>query len=152
MTGILLRFRPLLLFTVGTQPNQETMLKNRPTQLWSRRRCRCCVGLRPTLDAEVSLSVGPARRRPLTSALCRSNVGVRRRRPLTSDEVSEQCRPRPTSAADVGVVSALADVGRQRRRCVGAVSASADVGRRRRSSVGPVSDLGRRRRPTLLLP
>ena len=73
-------------------------------------------------------------------------------RPPTSDEVSEQCRPRPTSDADVSVVSALADVGCRRRCCVGAVSASTDVGRRRRSSVGPVSDLGRHRRLTLLLP
>ena len=49
-------------------------------------------------------------------------------RPPTSIEVSEQCRPRPTSDTDFGVVSTLVDVGHQRQSSVGLVAVKVDVG------------------------
>ena len=55
--------------------------------------------------------------------LCRPQADVGRQR-------QPEFRPWPTFDANVGVVLALADVGRRRQRCVGAVSASADVGGR----------------------
>ena len=59
MTRVLVQCLPLLLFIALTRPNRETVFNNRPTLLWSRRQCRCCVGLRPTSATDLG-----RRRRP----------------------------------------------------------------------------------------
>ena len=116
-----------------------------PARWGHNKRCRCYVGLKPTSDAEVALSVSLGRRQHPTSVLCWSNVDVRQRRLPTSDKLSEQCRSQSMSNANISVVSAVVDVGCQRWRCVRVISASANISRRSRMQCRSSVGLGRRR-------